>query len=185
MIDDAQLHPLRRRSGTGACRRDSRRRRRLWIGDGDGVHELVGVTAPFRCERERLQVLGDQAVFCPAGRCQVAAEVTAVAGAAKRRGPRKQRPFRELPVRECHNKVVECAEALRHGRLLLAFPLLLVGGLFLLTRRNQGGGGNMPGGMGGPGGNNPMAFGKSSAGKLREEADKFTDMDGERKFLIK
>ena len=44
----------------------------------------------------------------------------------------------------------------------LAFPLLLVGGLFLLTRRNQGGG-NMPGGMGGPGGNNPMAFGKSKA----------------------
>jgi cell division protease FtsH len=45
----------------------------------------------------------------------------------------------------------------------LAFPLLLVGGLFLLTRRNQGGGGGMPGGMGGPGGNNPMAFGKSKA----------------------
>ena len=33
----------------------------------------------------------------------------------------------------------------------LAFPLLLVGGLFLLTRRQQGGGGGgMPGGMGGP-----------------------------------
>ena len=48
----------------------------------------------------------------------------------------------------------------------LAFPLLLVGGLFLLTRRNQGGQGG--GGMGGPGGgmgggNNPMAFGKSKA----------------------
>ena len=43
----------------------------------------------------------------------------------------------------------------------LAFPLLLVGGLFLLTRRNQGNGGGMPGGMGGPGGNNPMAFGLS------------------------
>ena len=46
----------------------------------------------------------------------------------------------------------------------LAFPLLLVGGLFLLTRRNNGqggpGGGNMPGGMGG---GNPMAFGKSKA----------------------
>merc|ERR1719223_1013312 len=39
----------------------------------------------------------------------------------------------------------------------LAFPLLLVGGLFLLTRRNQGG-------QGGPGGGqNPMAFGKSKA----------------------
>lgn len=38
----------------------------------------------------------------------------------------------------------------------LAFPLLLVGGLFLLSRRSQGG-------MGGPGGNNPMAFGKSRA----------------------
>lgn len=38
----------------------------------------------------------------------------------------------------------------------LAFPLLLVGGLFLLSRRSQGG-------MGGPGGNNPMAFGKSKA----------------------
>ena len=45
----------------------------------------------------------------------------------------------------------------------LAFPLLLVGGLFLLTRRNQGGGGNMPGGMGSPGGQNPMAFGKCKA----------------------
>ena len=40
----------------------------------------------------------------------------------------------------------------------LAFPLLLVGGLFLLSRR-QGGG--MGGGPGGPG--NPMAFGKSKA----------------------
>jgi ATP-dependent Zn protease len=40
----------------------------------------------------------------------------------------------------------------------LAFPLLLVGGLFLLSRRSQGG---MGGGMGGPG--NPMAFGKSRA----------------------
>jgi cell division protease FtsH len=39
----------------------------------------------------------------------------------------------------------------------LAFPLLLVGGLFLLSRRSQGG----MGGMGGP--NNPMAFGKSKA----------------------
>ena len=38
----------------------------------------------------------------------------------------------------------------------LAFPLLLVGGLFLLSRRSQGGG------MG-PGGNNPLAFGKSKA----------------------
>ena len=38
----------------------------------------------------------------------------------------------------------------------LAFPLLLVGGLFLLSRRSQGG-------AGGPGGNNPLAFGKSKA----------------------
>ena len=44
----------------------------------------------------------------------------------------------------------------------LTFPLLLVGGLFLLTRRSGGAGGGpgMPGGMGG---NNPMAFGKSKA----------------------
>eukprot|EP00192_Tetraselmis_astigmatica_P008373 CAMPEP_0117678048 /NCGR_PEP_ID=MMETSP0804-20121206/17068_1 /TAXON_ID=1074897 /ORGANISM="Tetraselmis astigmatica, Strain CCMP880" /LENGTH=691 /DNA_ID=CAMNT_0005487367 /DNA_START=98 /DNA_END=2173 /DNA_ORIENTATION=+ len=42
----------------------------------------------------------------------------------------------------------------------LAFPLLLVGGLFLLSRRGGGGGGMGPGG---PGGNNPMAFGKSKA----------------------
>ncbi|CAG9462224.1 unnamed protein product [Pedinophyceae sp. YPF-701] len=41
----------------------------------------------------------------------------------------------------------------------LAFPLLLVGGLFLLSRRSQGGQG---GPMGGPGGN-PMQFGKSKA----------------------
>lgn len=40
----------------------------------------------------------------------------------------------------------------------LAFPLLLVGGLFLLSRRSGG-----AGGMGGPGGNNPLAFGKSKA----------------------
>jgi MYXO-CTERM domain-containing protein len=40
----------------------------------------------------------------------------------------------------------------------LAFPLLLVGGLFLLSRRSGG-----AGGMGGPGGNNPLAFGRSKA----------------------
>ena len=40
----------------------------------------------------------------------------------------------------------------------LAFPLLLVGGLFLLSRRSGGG----PGMGGGPGGN-PMQFGKSKA----------------------
>ena len=39
----------------------------------------------------------------------------------------------------------------------LAFPLLLVGGLFLLSRRSQGGMG------GGPGGNNAMNLGKSQA----------------------
>merc|ERR1719329_1737084 len=43
----------------------------------------------------------------------------------------------------------------------LAFPLLLVGGLFLLSRRSQQGGGGGMGGMGGPG--NPMQFGKSKA----------------------
>lgn len=42
----------------------------------------------------------------------------------------------------------------------LAFPLLLVGGLFLLSRRGGQGGMGGPGGMGG---NNPMAFGKSKA----------------------
>ena len=41
----------------------------------------------------------------------------------------------------------------------LAFPLLLVGGLFLLSRRGGGAGG--PGGFGG--GNNPMQMGKSKA----------------------
>ena len=41
----------------------------------------------------------------------------------------------------------------------LAFPLLLVGGLFLLSRRSGG-----AGGMGGPGGNNPLAFGESLGG---------------------
>jgi cell division protease FtsH len=43
----------------------------------------------------------------------------------------------------------------------LAFPLLLVGGLFLLTRRSGGAGGGpgMPGGMGG---NNPMVNPKPS-----------------------
>lgn len=39
----------------------------------------------------------------------------------------------------------------------LAFPLILIGGLFLLSRRS-------PGGMGGPGGpGNPLAFGQSKA----------------------
>lgn len=49
-----------------------------------------------------------------------------------------------------------CAICLSAGNL--AFPLLLVGGLFLLSRRSGG-----AGGMGGPGGNNPLAFGKSKA----------------------
>ena len=40
----------------------------------------------------------------------------------------------------------------------LAFPLLLVGGLFLLSRRGGG-----PGGIGGGGPGNPLAFGKSKA----------------------
>mmetsp|Transcript_5693 Transcript_5693/g.8375 ORF Transcript_5693/g.8375 Transcript_5693/m.8375 type:complete len:196 (-) Transcript_5693:1843-2430(-) len=41
----------------------------------------------------------------------------------------------------------------------LVLPALLFGGLFFLSRRS--GGGNMPGGMGGPGG--PMGMGKSKA----------------------
>jgi len=41
----------------------------------------------------------------------------------------------------------------------LVLPALLFGGLFFLSRRS--GGGNMPGGMGGPG--NPMGMGKSKA----------------------
>jgi len=61
----------------------------------------------------------------------------------------------------------------------LAFPLLLVGGLFLLSRRQGGGGmGGMGGGMGGPG--NPMAFGKSKA-KFSMEPNtgiKFDDVAG-------
>mmetsp|Transcript_38915 Transcript_38915/g.86562 ORF Transcript_38915/g.86562 Transcript_38915/m.86562 type:complete len:691 (+) Transcript_38915:164-2236(+) len=55
----------------------------------------------------------------------------------------------------------------------LAFPLLLVGGLFLLSRRSQGG-------MGGPGNNNPLAFGKSRA-KFQMEPNTgvtFTDVAG-------
>lgn len=40
----------------------------------------------------------------------------------------------------------------------LAFPLLLVGGLFLLSRRSGGGAG-----MGGGPGGGPMQFGKSKA----------------------
>lgn len=62
----------------------------------------------------------------------------------------------------------------------LAFPLLLVGGLFLLSRRSQdpNGGGGMGGGQGGPG--NPMAFGKSKA-KFQMEPNtgiKFDDVAG-------
>lgn len=58
-----------------------------------------------------------------------------------------------------------CAVIVQLGALILqacagnlAFPLLLVGGLFLLSRRSQGGGLG-----GGPGGNNPFNFGKSKA----------------------
>jgi len=63
----------------------------------------------------------------------------------------------------------------------LAFPLLLVGGLFLLSRRNKEGGGGGMGGMGGQGGpGNPMAFGKSKA-KFQMEPNtgiKFADVAG-------
>ena len=62
----------------------------------------------------------------------------------------------------------------------LAFPLLLVGGLFLLSRRQQGGGAGGPFG-GGPGGpNNPMNMGMSKA-KFQMEPDtgvKFDDVAG-------
>jgi cell division protease FtsH len=49
----------------------------------------------------------------------------------------------------------------------LLFPALLFGGLFLLSQRNQDGGG-MPGGMGGPG--NPMQLGQSQA-KVQMQPD--------------
>lgn len=56
----------------------------------------------------------------------------------------------------------------------LAFPLLLVAGLFLLSRQSQGG-------MGGPGNpNNPLSFGKSRA-RFQMEANTgvtFTDVAG-------
>jgi cell division protease FtsH len=44
----------------------------------------------------------------------------------------------------------------------LIFPAALFAGLFFLSRR-EGGGGQMPGGMGGMGGGGPMGFGKSKA----------------------
>jgi len=62
----------------------------------------------------------------------------------------------------------------------LAFPLLLVGGLFLLSRRGGQGGGGGFGGPGGMGGNNPMSFGKSKA-KFQMEPNtgvKFDDVAG-------
>ncbi len=56
----------------------------------------------------------------------------------------------------------------------LAFPLLLVAGLFLLSRQSQGG-------MGGPGNpNNPLSFGKSRA-RFQMEANTgvtFSDVAG-------
>jgi len=70
--------------------------------------------------------------------------------------------FREKNVDfAAHNNTEDNGQVFLNLLGNLAFPLLLVGGLFLLTRRQQGGGGGMPGGMGGP--NNPMAFGKSKA----------------------
>jgi len=59
----------------------------------------------------------------------------------------------------------------------LAFPLLIIGGLFFLQQRNGGGGGPM-GGMGGPGG--PMGIGKSKS-KIQMEPNTgvtFTDVAG-------
>jgi cell division protease FtsH len=44
----------------------------------------------------------------------------------------------------------------------LIFPAALFAGLFFLSRR-EGGGGQMPGGMGGMGGGGPQGFGKSKA----------------------
>merc|ERR1711957_839697 len=43
----------------------------------------------------------------------------------------------------------------------LILPAALFAGLFFLSRRGGGQGGQMPGGMGGMGGQNPMGFGKS------------------------
>jgi cell division protease FtsH len=61
------------------------------------------------------------------------------------------------PTRVMTSRIIGFAPSAPHAGNL-AFPLLLVGGLFLLSRRSQGG---MGGGMGGPG--NPLAFGKSRA----------------------
>eukprot|EP00793_Prasinoderma_coloniale_P000630 PRCOL_00003779-RA len=56
-----------------------------------------------------------------------------------------------------HNQSEDSSAVLLNVLGNLAFPLLLVGGLFLLSRRSQGG-------MGGPGGpGNPMGFAKSKA----------------------
>ena len=59
----------------------------------------------------------------------------------------------------CTSQACDRGKQLTHPSIVcpgnLAFPLLLVGGLFLLSRRSQGGGG--------PGGNNPLNFGKSKA----------------------
>merc|ERR1711903_114872 len=71
-------------------------------------------------------------------------------------------------VDEAKNDFVEVVEFLKRPERFTAVGakipkgVLLVGGLFLLSRRNGGAGGpGGPGGMGGPG--NPMAFGKSKA----------------------
>eukprot|EP00898_Chlorokybus_atmophyticus_P001112 jgi/Chlat1/2000/Chrsp158S02317 len=68
--------------------------------------------------------------------------------------------FREKKIDfAAHNATEDSGAVLFNILGNLAFPLLLVGGLFLLSRRS-GGGGFGPGG-GGPG--NPLAFGKSKA----------------------
>jgi len=62
----------------------------------------------------------------------------------------------------------------------LAFPLLIIGGLFFLQRRNGGMGGGPGGGGGGGGGMNPMNMGKSKS-KIQMEPETgvtFADVAG-------
>ena len=65
--------------------------------------------------------------------------------------------FREKNIDfAAHNGQEETGSPLANLIGNLAFPLILIGGLFLLSRRSSGG-------MGGPGGGFPLAFGQSKA----------------------
>ncbi len=81
-----------------------------------------------------------------------------------------------MPLLREHNVEVQGSAPERQGLasqlLIIAFPILLIVGLFWLLMRNMGGGAGAGGGRGGP-----MSFGKSKAKMLSEDQIKTTFAD--------